>query len=489
MIRFTSSGWQGMISREVTFADIRKASYAVSVHVKENPEYGVSSPEYLESRGKAHPNPPQVVVGFDSRFMSPDFAQEAAGALAAQGIKVLLSNSELPTPALARAVLDRLAAGGLMVTAGDKPADFSGLKWISYWGGAAPQAVTEEIERRSEFAKANTVKILGSGPGLKELWIEGADLKPSYFRSLLRFIDVKAVSRAKIKVAVDAIHGSAKGYLAPFLRDLGADVIEIEDSPDVLFGGRAPRPVPGNLERLSKLVISKKLSLGLAVDGDGGLFGVIDSGGRWLSANTAFGIIFDHLAGRRGLRGKAARTVMTSHFIDAVAKSHGTETREVPSGFGSMGELLRGGKYLMGAEESGGLYLHEHIPDRDGILACALLVEIAAAGKKPLSLIRDDLFKSVGSFHTTSLCVPLPGYAALEALQGRLHAKPPLDVAQASVWRIDETDGFKFVLKDGSWLGLRPQDEGPSLMLYAEASSPKRLEDLVRSGKELIQKK
>jgi phosphomannomutase len=180
---------------------------------------------------------------------------------------------------------------------------------------------------------------------------------------------------------------------------------------------------------------------------------------------------------------------MTSHFVDAVAKSHGLETRETPVGFKFIGELMRSGQDLLGGEESGGLALKGHVPDKDGLLACLLMLELVAVTKKPLAAARAALFKKVGSFYDARLSFKMERLREMIELQDRLRIKPPLDIAGGSVWRIDESDGFKFILRDGSWLGLRPAGTEPAFRVYAQAPTPKKLEELVEAGKKLLQGK
>ncbi len=486
MIRFGTSGWRGLISEDFTFANIRKIAAAIATHVKENPDFGASSPDYLQKRPGGPPNPPEVAIGFDGRFLSPEAAQEAAGVLAAQGIRVLLSNSEIPTPAVACAVTAKKLVGGLMITASHNSARYNGVKWMPFWGGQAPQEVTGELERRVELSGEHSIKILGSDPALRRSWIEPADFEALYVKQILSLLDVKAIKKARLKIGYDAMHGAGRLVFKPLASELGIETVALRDSRDVLFGGTPPEPSGGNLAELSQAVVRRRLDLGLASDGDADRFGIVDADGQWIAPDLVLGLVFDHLTSRRGQRGKAARSIMTSHFVDAVAKSHGLETRETPVGFKHIGELLRTGQYLLGGEESGGLSIAGHVPNKDGLLACLLVAEIAAYERKPLKNVLAALFKRVGHFHQKRLSIPFDGLRQSEEVMESLRSKPPLEIAGAAVWRIDETDGFKFILKDGSWLGLRVSGTGAYFRLYAEAQDPHRLEALVRCGRDLL---
>jgi phosphomannomutase len=488
MIRFGTGGWRAQVCDEFTFFNVRKVAHAISASVKENPDVGAASADYGAWLGPGKRNPvPVVVVGYDSRFLSKDFAHEVAAVFALDGIKTVISGADLPTPALAAAVVARKAVGGLMITASQSPAQFNGIKWMPFWGGAATPAVTEDIERRVELLGAHAVKTMSLDRSLRESWVETVDLRPGYFKQLSSLLDVKAIKRARLKVAVDAMHGSARNHLRPFLESLGVEVTGLHENVDVLFGGRAPEPSPESLSELSGIVAKKKLCLGLACDGDGDRFGIIDAGGRWIPANEVLALALEHLVADRGMKGKVARSVMTSHFVDAVAKSHGLDARETPVGFKFIGDLLRTGQFVLGGEESGGLSIRGHVPYKDGLLACLLMLELAACERKPLAAVRERLFKRVGAFHHAREDFVMPRPRQIQELEERLRVRPPLDLAGGSVWRIDQSDGFKFILRDGSWLGLRSSGTEQVFRLYAEAHDPKKLAALVDSGKKLLQ--
>ncbi len=489
MIKFGTSGWRAVVSEEFTFQNVRRVAHAIAGSVKENPECGVLSPDYKAHIGGEPPVVPEVVVGYDTRFLSEDFARELAGVLALAGIKCQFSNAEVPTPALAWAVLERKAVGGAMITASHNGPYYNGVKWMPYWGGAATPPVTDDLERRLEFLGEQTPKTMAWDKAVKESLVEFRDFRKGYWRKLSSLLDLKKIKSARLKVGVDSLHGTGRNYLAPFLEDLGVEVVEINHDRDVLFGGRAPEPTEESLRDLAELMRKKRLSLGLAMDGDADRFGILDAGGVWVSPNDVLPLALEHLIAHKGVKGKVARTVMTSHFVDAVAKSYGLETRETPVGFKYIGELLRTGHFALGGEESGGLSMRGHVPEKDGILACLLMLELVACEKKPLLSVRDRLFKRVGHFHSVRLNFRIEKLRQMIEVQERLRVNPPLDLAGGSVWRIDESDGFKFILRDGSWLGLRPSGTEPAFRVYAEAASTQKLDALVDAGKKLLQGK
>ena len=491
MIRFGTSGWRGIVSDEFTFSNVRKVAHAAAGSVKESPEVGHNSDDYRQFlAGTAPSRVPTVIVGYDTRFLSEEFAKEVAGVFANDGVRTLFSAQDLPTPAAAWAVLANKAVGGVMITASHNPANYNGFKWMPYWGGAASPEITNDLERRVELMGDHSVRAMSDERSTKESWTETLDFRKSYFDQLESLLDVKAIKKAKLKVGVDVMHGSGRRYLRAFLEErLGVEVVALHEDRDVLFGGRSPEPTEASLAELTELVKKKKLDLGLACDGDADRFGILDAGGEYIPANDVIALAYDHLVAHRGQTGKAARSVMTSHFVDAVAKSHGSETRETPVGFKYLSELLRSGTFLLAGEESGGLSIRGHVPEKDGLLACLLMLELVAFEKKTLGFVRARLQKKVGEFHNTRVNVRMERLRQIIELEDRLKVKPPLELANAAVWRVDQTDGFKFILRDGSWLGLRSSGTEPVFRLYAEAHTEKRLNEMLEAGKKLIQGK
>ena len=491
MIKFGTSGWRGIVSDDFTFQNVRRVAHSVAGCVKESPEVGYNSEDYRQFLAAEAPSRvPTVVVGFDTRFQSEDFAHEVAAVFANDGVRSLVSAADLPTPALAWAVLDNKEVGGIMITASHNPSQYNGIKWMPYWGGAASPSVTNDLERRIELLGDHAVKAMTDERAAKESWTETLDFRKSYFDQLESLLDVKAIRRAKLRVVVDAMHGSARLYLRSFLEErLGVEVLACNEDRDVLFAGLSPEPTPESMAHAAEKVKKGRYALGLACDGDGDRFGIVDAGGEWIAANEVIALAYEHLVVNRSLKGKAARSVMTSHFIDAVAKSHGSETRETPVGFKYLGELLRAGPFLLAGEESGGLSIRGHVPEKDGILACVLMLELVAYERKTLSAIRDRLFKRLGFFHGVRRNCRMDRLRDIIELEERLKLKPPLELAGTSVWRIDQSDGFKFILRDGAWLGLRSSGTESVFRMYAEAHSPKRLNEMLEAGGKLLKGK
>jgi phosphomannomutase len=489
-IKFGTSGWRAVIGEEFNLATLRRVAHAAAEHVKENREYGYKGEEFLLSlkkAGKPAPKTAKIIIGYDTRYMSEDFAKNAAEAIAAEGITAIISNSDTPTPVVAWEVMKNDASGGLMLTASQYQPHYSGVKWTPYWGGPAMPEITADLEARVQaLTIAEVEKIIPYDHGVTAGIIMVKDFREDYFKQLESLLDMGAIKKAGLKIATDSVNGAARGYLRPMLERAGAKVLGLREERDVLFGGRAPDTGEENLKGLSEAVVKGKMHLGLACDGDADRFGVIDSDGTWISPNLVLGLALEHLAKNRGLKGKVARSVMTSHFTDAIAKSHGLEVRETAVGFKHVGNLMRTGQYLLGGEESGGLTIMNHVPEKDGVLACLLMAEMMAYERKPIKKILADLAKKVGSFTNTRLTLQLDKNVHMEQLVERLKLNPPLSLAGAPVWRIDQTDGFKFIMKDGSWLGLRPAGIAePTVRLYAEAADQKKIAALCEAGRKI----
>ncbi|PIU19454.1 MAG: phosphoglucomutase [Elusimicrobia bacterium CG08_land_8_20_14_0_20_59_10] len=489
-IKFGTSGWRAVIAEEFNLNNLRRVSHAAAEHVNEHKEYGFKGEEYLLNLKKLGKQPPKtgtIIIGYDTRYLSEDFARNVAEAIAAESITAVVSNIEAPTPVVAWEVMRTNASGGVMLTASHNPPQYNGFKWTPYWGGPAIGEITNDLEARVQsLTNAEVEKHIPFEHGVSAGIIRVEDFHANYRKQLASLLDFSAIKKAGLKIAADSVHGAARTYLRPILEEAGASVIGLREERDVLFGGHSPDTDEENLAGLKAAVLKNKLHLGLACDGDADRYGVIDSDGTWIAPNLVLGLALEHLVKNRGMKGKVARSIMTSHFVDAVAKHYGLEVRETPVGFKHIGNLLRTGQYLIGGEESAGMSIMNHVPEKDGILACLLMAEMVAYERKPLRKILAELDKRHGKFITCRTNLRLDGSLNMEALVERLKVSPPLNLAGSSVWRIDHTDGFKFIMKDGSWLGLRPSGTEPVVRVYTEAFSPKNSAALNEAGRKII---
>nr|HPN66254.1 phosphoglucomutase/phosphomannomutase family protein [Candidatus Omnitrophota bacterium] len=348
VIKFGTSGWRAVIADKFTFANVRKASLGIAGYVK--------------AHHSSKKTPPLVVIGHDTRFNSREFATAAAKILAANGVKVLLTDRDTPTPVISYQVINKKADGAINITASHNPPEYNGLKFSPYHGGPASPEVTAEIEKRAAAIKKDIPE-----PAVSDLKypIEVFDPRPEYFARIRNLVDLETIRKAKPKVVVDVMHGTGRGYLDRILKECGCDVEVLNDNLDVLFGGHPPEPAKDNIGKMLSEVKKRKARLGLGVDGDADRFGIVDESGRFYTPDEVIALLFKHLIETRPRLPKVARTHSTTTLIDRIAAKYGIEVVETPIGFKYIGEVLQTGKCIIGGEESGGLSIANHVPEKD----------------------------------------------------------------------------------------------------------------------------
>jgi alpha-D-glucose phosphate-specific phosphoglucomutase len=446
-IRFGTSGWRARIAEGYTFANVRRLARAIGDHLLDSGE---------AERG--------VVVGYDTRFLSEEFAAAAAGSLAQAGVRSRLAVRAVPTPTVAYAVLHHRAAAGITITASHNPAHDNGLKLSSGTGGPALPEVTRAIERR--VAGLPDPGALPLPAARSRGLVEDADLAPPYLAQCRRMIDLDAIRRARLRVVVDVMYGPARGYLDTLLAEAGCEVTLLHGTRDVTFGGHPPEPAEEHLGELIAAVRQTGAHLGVATDGDADRFGIVDRDGTVLAPNPILALVLRHLLGYRGWRGGVARSVATTHLLDALAARHGCPLHETPVGFKYLGDLITQGAAMFGGEESGGMSLRGHPPEKDGILACLLAAEVAAVEGVALGEVLERLYGEVGRLVSVRVNVPLSD-GVRRALPSRM-AAPPAALAGRPVARAETTDGLKLHLADGAWVLVRPSGTEPVARLYVE---------------------
>ncbi len=445
-IHFGTSGWRGVIADDFTFGGVRRASAAIAGHVctlKKNPK---------------------VVVGHDTRFFSPEFARTAAGVLRKNGCAIVFCPEPTPTPVLAHAIIHNKLDGGVNITASHNPAEYNGLKFSGPDGGPALPDITKDIEKRAAALPEDEGHFQDIADDFERI-----DPRGPYFEQLKKMIRFDVLAKAQGNFAYDAVHGCGAGWLDRILSEHGMTVESIRTRRDVLFDGSGPDPSEENLAPLKKLVLEKKALAGLATDGDADRFGILDRDGSFVQPNHILGLVFDYLLETRGEKLGASRSVATTHLIDAVARLHGVKAYETPVGFKYVGPLLRAGKIALGGEESAGMTIHGHLPEKDGILACLLVAEMIAARQKSLGEQLRDLFRRVGAeFWPVRENLHLPAEAQAK-LPHRL-LENFTEFAGHRVAKIDRTDGLKLIFDDSSWILMRPSGTEPVVRIYTEAA-------------------
>ncbi len=487
-IKFSTAGFRAITAEGMTAVNVQRLTLGICAHIFNDKFYGFEGEGYLrqcKEKGIKHKKP-LVLVGHDTRYMSKQFAYVAANVLTANGITVKFAENPLPTPVAEWAVIKECAVGAIVITASEADSHFNGLKWISFYGGIAGNEITENIEKNIPGVSSPSLKMASAEYGYLNSAVTMFNFKKEYLAYLESAIDVKTLKKSKLKVAIDPLFGSALNYFRPFLEKFGVEVHGLHENIDPLFGGKIPNAGPVSLAEMSKLVVSKKLHLGIACNTDCDKFGIVDSDGNWISPNEIAALILGHLVRNKKQTGRVCRSVITSHLIDEVAKAHNLVVRETPVGFKYINELMITGQYLMGAEESGGIAVKGHIPDKDGLLSCMMIVEILAYEGKTLKQVFKEFYKKYSVYYDKKVSVEKTELE-IRTIMEKLDIKPPLVLNKTSVWRIDQTDGFKFILKDGSWLALRPSGTERLIRLYAEAKDEKTPALLVNEAKKLLE--
>lgn len=448
-IHFGTSGWRGIIADDFTFAGVRRASAAIAAHLR-------------ESRRS-----PVLIVGYDTRFFSREFAAASAATLQSHGCRVLFCNEPTPTPAISHAILHGKLDGGVNITASHNPASYNGLKFSGPDGGPALPEVTRDIERRAAAIRDDSK----SSHHETEDKFESIDPRGPYFEQLRKMVHFDTLANAKGTFVCDAVHGCGAGWLDRILSDSGVAVARIRANRDVLFEGSGPDPSEENLSALKTAVAEKKALAGLATDGDADRFGIMDWDGSFVSPNHILGLVFDYLLETRNEKLGASRSVATTHLMDAVARLHGVKIYETPVGFKYVGPLLREGKIVLGGEESAGMTIRGHLPEKDGILACLLVAEMITTRKAPLAEQLRDLFRRVGrAFWPIRMNLHL-GEDLQSGLPQRLQADFK-DFAGRRVSSLNRADGLKLIFEDGDWILMRPSGTEPVVRIYTEAATP-----------------
>jgi len=468
-ISFGTSGWRGIFCEDFTFANVRTVTQAIADH--------------LRARGLADRG---VVVGYDSRFMGEKFARETVRVLAGAGIKSYLCDRDTPTPVIAFEILRRRSAGGINFTASHNPYEYNGLKFSPESGGPALPETTGDIEMRANAMLGEICfKDLPLDQALRAGLVEEIDPRADYFQQLRGIVDFAAIARSGMTVAVNTLYGTGRGYLDTLLREAGVAIVAMNDHRDPYFGGLPPEPAKKYIADFIGLVKrSPEVRLGLATDGDADRYGIVDGDGTFIEPNYILALLVDYLVRVKGKSGAVARSVATSHFVDAVAAYHGLDTLETPVGFKFIGDFISQDRILIGGEESAGLTVRGHVPDKDGILACLLVAEMAAVEGKPLTMLLSELYRRVGEFHTRRENIRLSSELE-ETYVGKL-ASPPSELAGKKIDKVVTLDGAKFIFRDGTWVLFRKSGTEPVVRVYAEGRSAAELDQLFKAADSFI---
>jgi phosphoglucomutase len=469
-IHFGTSGWRAIISDDFTFTNVRLVSQAIADYIKEQ-----------KQKTKKQKN--KIIVGYDTRFLSKEFAEEAAAVLASNNINVLLCNRDTPTPVIAYHIINKKCQGGINFTASHNPPHYNGIKFSPSTGGPATPDITKIIEKNIERLQA-LKKDKKYIPEKKRIKLFNP--QPEYLEKIKSLIGIKAIRQAKLKVACDCLYGTSRNYLDYILTECGCKPIVLHNYLNPYFGGKRPEPAPENIKELIAVVCENKLDLGLATDGDADRFGIVDSDGTYITPNEVITLLLYHfISNKKTKKTIAARTVATTHIIDAIARAHGIKILETPVGFKYFVETILSNECIIAGEESGGLSISGHVPEKDGILACLLVAELRAVEKKPLKAILASIYERYGRVYSCRLDIELPERAK-RALVKKLSSKNMQFFAGIQIIRRDRKDGHRFFLKDTSWVLFRPSGTEPIIRIYFESNSKSMLGRMKKACKALV---
>ncbi len=456
-IKFGTDGWRGIIADDFTFPNVRKVTRAIA--------------SYLDT---AYTKDRPVLIAYDTRFLADEFARTSAAVLADLGWNVKITDRDCPTPVIAYNARLLNSAGALMFTASHNPAPYCGIKYIPDYAGPATPEITDTIVANIE---TSSDELPGSNPSGS---ISTFDPKPDYLNFIYTLLDVEKIKSANLKVKYDALYSTSRGYLDEVLQHCGCQLESFHDWRDVLFGGGMPEPKGEQLVELVAAVKADHADLGLATDGDSDRFGIVDEQGNVLTPNTVLLVLARHLIKNKGKSGAIVRTVATTHLLDNFAAKYGLQIYETAVGFKYIGEKMRETAVLIGGEESGGLSIIGHIPEKDGVLADMLVAEAIAYEGKPLSqLVQEAIAEADGPLYNNRLDLHLTE-AHKVAVINSYTQNPPSEVAGIKVKEVGRKDGIKLYLEEGSWVLLRPSGTEPLVRVYMETNSPEKLSQIAK---------
>lgn len=468
-IKFGTDGWRAVIAEDFTFANVERVAQATADYWRENPVAGTEQ---------------KVIVGFDRRFLSDAFGRRAAEVFAGNGFKVVLVPEPTPTPSVSFAVKQQRAVGGVMITASHNPPQFNGFKLKSHFGGSAESATCQSVEG---FLGRNPVKRTGLPQALEAGQISVKDVRPAHYAALKKLVDFKLIAKSKLRFAHEALFGVGAGCFEQLLAGTTCRVTTLNGAHDPLFGGINPEPIEKNYVRGAAYLRKHPHDVCLVTDGDADRVGGMDGHGNALSTHQLICLLLHHFYVNRHGRGRVVKALTTTSMVDKMCAAFGLELVETGVGFKYIAaEMIRGG-VLLGAEESGGIGFPRHIPERDGIAAGLLLLELLATERVSINRLIAGLEKEFGPHQYGRIDAHFPLEKRGQLMQ-YLKDHPPERLLRSPLAETKSYDGVKFIARDTSWLMLRGSGTEPILRIYAEAKSQADVRKLLKTGVELTQR-
>ncbi|AEH50342.1 phosphoglucomutase/phosphomannomutase family protein [Pseudothermotoga thermarum] len=466
-IKFGTSGWRAIISDEFTFENVKIVTQAIADYLKKN-------------------NAKAVIVARDTRFMTEHYAQLVSQVLTANGIKVYMPQDPTPTPVVSFTIRHYKLDGGINITASHNPPEYCGIKFNPSDGAPAPTSITQQIEELAAKVDPKKIPTISLKEAASKDLFEIFDPRPEYFKALAKHIDFERIKAAGLKAVADLLYGTAVGYLDELCRRCCAELEILHDFRDPYFGGDRPEPDESRMKAVGEIVKRRAFDCGIATDGDADRFGVVDETGNYLKPNEVIALLAHHLYKNKRKKGPVARTVATSHAVDAVAQAFGEKSLETPVGFKYLAALLLNENVVIAGEESGGLSIANHVPEKDGILANLLVLEMMAYEGKPLSELRKEFAKTYGEFFNTRVDL---SFATEGEKQDFLSKFKQFDryLKDLKVADKDEIDGVRFFFdQPGSWVLARASGTEPVVRVYVEAKDQKTFQTLMNVVRMLI---
>ncbi len=465
-IRFGTDGWRALIAEDFTFENVARCAEGLCAHLK---EIGVAD------RG--------LVVGYDTRFLSPEFAQTVADVCSARGIKVYLANKSDPTPVLSYNVLHQQAGGAAIITASHNPGQWNGFKFKPDYAGSATQEITDRLEQSIAQIPARTVNSIAEGRN-SSLIVE-MDSTPPYFERIAALVDLDTIKAAGLNVYIDSMYGAGGGYLPTILSGGKTTATELHGTRNPAFPGmEQPEPIARNLTEISALMAKNSASVGIALDGDADRVGILDENGQFVTTLDTFSILAQYLLEQKQMRGALVKGVTSSIALNKLGEAYGVDVHELRVGFKNIGPKFSEVDALMGGEESGGFAFQGHIPERDGILSGLYFLEyMATTGDSPTQLLQ-RLIDKVGphSYRRRDI-----GFQASdrERILGLIDSPRLTEIAGVPILNTDTIDGKRFHIYDG-WLAMRFSGTEPLLRIYAEAANQEMVTRLLDGAVEYL---
>lgn len=467
-IKFGTDGWRAVIAEDFTFANVDRVAQATADCWRRNPVPGTTR---------------RVVVGYDRRFLSDQFARRTAEILAGNGFLVTLTPEPTPTPSVSFAVKAQRAVGGVMITASHNPPAFNGFKLKAWYGGSADPAICQAVERELD---QNRIQALSFAQAAAEQRIVVQDVRPPHYRAIKQLVDFKLIAQSKLRFAHEALYGVGAGCFDQLLARTSCRVTTLNGAHDPFFGGINPEPVPQNYARSAAYLARHPHDLCLVTDGDADRVGGMDGQGRPLSTHQLICLLLQHFVVNRRQTGRVVKALTTTSMVDKLCQAHSLELVETGVGFKFVAAEMLKGNVLLGAEESGGIGFPGHIPERDGILAGLMLLELLATERTSINKLIARLESEFGPHRYARIDTHYPLEKRAQLLE-HCKANPPAKLLRSPVAEIKTYDGVKFIARDGSWLMLRGSGTEPILRIYAEARTDADARRLLKLGVKLTQ--